>query len=229
MKCIVLLVGFLGSVFSYVQAQSIYLSFGGGFSTLNPTSDYTFMYCNDRMLWPSRFEETVGQKSDIGFNITSAIEFQLPSAPISLTAGISYSQLYGKTDSVKAYTPPWYSSMYTTGELKTRSNLLTFRTGVKWEIIRSRIAPYVSLELLYNIFGDTRLSIHTPYHSTEAVVDGNTRAGFSFGGGLRISVFPSIDTSVGANYTLNNMLTPDSHEKHKNMLNIGASVLFKLL
>jgi opacity protein-like surface antigen len=229
MKILLLLICLLGPCFVSVQAQSIYLSIGGAFSSVNPTSNYTFIYHNDASPWPGRFEQAIGQKSDIGFTITSGIEFQLPSAPISLTAGISYAQLYGRTDSVRAYPPPWYSIMYITGELETRSNLLTIRTGATWQILRSQIAPYVSLELLYNIFGDTRLSIHNPYSTTEAVVDGNTRFGLSVGAGLRVSILPSIDASAGANYSLNNLVTPDTREEHKNMLSITASLYFKFL
>jgi hypothetical protein len=208
----------------------VYIGIGGGFCSMTPTNDYAFTYKNDAAWgWSGRFLETTGQKSDIGFNITSSIEFQLPTAPISLTAGISYVQLYGTTESVRANSPPWYNTVFTVGELKTRSNLLTIRSGAKWEFIHSGISPYLSLELLYNIIGETNLSIHTTSSTIDAVVDGNTSFGLSLGGGVRTSIFPSMDVSVGAAYAFNNLVSPETHIEQKNLLCIGVGLLFRVL
>ena len=228
MKTFLIVVGLFATAMVSLQAQSVNIAFGAGFSSMSPPKSYEFMYENG-MMWPGVFEESTGQTSDIGFNISSILEFRFPIAPISLTAGISYSQLYGKTASVKAQSPPWYGTMYTIGELKTRANILTFRTGAQWEIIHSFISPYVSLELLYNIFGDTRLSVSNSSGTTNAVINGNTRVGLAFGGGFRMAVLASIDAIVGVNYSLNNLVTPNNQEYHKNMLTVGTSLLLNLL
>ena len=185
MNRLLLVVAFLCAACTSLQAQFVYIGIGGGFCSTTPTSDYAFTYKNDAAWgWSGRFLETTGQKSDIGFNITSSIEFQLPTAPISLTAGISYVQLYGTTESVKANSPPWYNTVFTVGELKTRSNLLTIRSGAKWGFTSiPAYSPYLSLELLYNIIGETNLSIHTTSSTIDAVVDGNTSFGLSLGVG----------------------------------------------
>lgn len=218
-----------GFLLSFVEAQSVYLSVGGGFSTMNPTGNFAFLYTTDRMMWPGTFEEMAGQKTDIGFNIASSLEFRLPDAPVSFTTGLSYTQLYGKCDFVKAYTPPWYSTVYTIGELTTRSNILTLKTGMHWYIISSPIAPYLSLDLLYNIVGDTKLSISNTYGGTEAIVDGNTRMGLSFGGGARVTLLPSIDAMISADYSLINLITPDSQEETKSAFSVTVSLLYRLL
>lgn len=216
-------------LFSAVEAQSVYLNVGGGFSRMSPKGNYTFVYTTDRMSWPGKFEEMVGQKADIGFNIASSLEFRLPDTSVSLTAGIAYTQFYGKCDFVKAYTPPWYNTAYTIGELTTRSNILTFKTGAQWQICRSPIAPYVNLDLLYNIIGDTKLSIRNNSTTTEAIVDGNTRMGLSVGGGARVALLPSIDFMIGANYLWINLITPDTEEETKGAISLTVSVSYGLL
>ncbi len=220
---------FCGFLFSFSEAQSIHLSVGGGFSTMNPPGNYAFSYTNDRMSWPGKFEEMAGQKADIGFNIASSLEFRLRNAPVSFTAGLSYAQFYGKCDFVKAFTPPWYNTVYISGELTTRSNILSLKTGVQWQIISSPIAPYASLDLLYNIVGDTKLSINNTYGSTEAIVEGNTRMGLSFGGGARVALLPSIDATIGANYSLINLITPDTKEEAKSAMSATVCLLYRLL
>jgi hypothetical protein len=220
---------FCGFLLSAVEAQSVYLGVGGGFSTMSPKDNYAFVYATDRTSWPGKFEEMVGQKADVGFTIASSMQFRLPDTAVSLTAGVSYTQFYGKCDYVKAYTPPWYSSIYTIGELTTRSNMLTFSTGVQWQIIQSPVAPYVSLDLLYNIIGDTKLRISSTSSTTEAIVDGNTRMGLSVGGGARLALLPSIALAVGANYTWINLITPECDEKTRGAIGLTISVLHRLL
>ena len=93
-------------LFSSVEAQSIHLGVSGGFSTLNPRDNYAFTYTSDRSSWLGKFEEMTGRHADIGFNIATSLEFRLPNAPVSITTKLLYTQLYGKCDFVKAYTPP---------------------------------------------------------------------------------------------------------------------------
>ncbi|MCX6143079.1 MAG: outer membrane beta-barrel protein [Ignavibacteriales bacterium] len=218
-----------GFLFSSVEAQSVHLSVGGGFSTMNAPGNYEFSYSIDRMSSPGKFEEMAGQKADIGFHISSALEFRLRDAPVSFTTGVLYTQLYGKSDFVKAFSPLWYNTIFTSGDLTTRSNILTLKTGVQWQIISSPIAPYVSLDLLYNIVGDTKLSINNSYGNIEATVDGNTRMGLSIGGGARVALLPSMDVMIGANYSLINLITPDNQEETKSAISLTVSLLYRLL
>ncbi len=229
MKQFAYLIVSCGFLFSSVEAQSVYLSVGGGFSTMNPPGNYAFLYTGDRMSSPGKFEEMTGQKADIGFHIASSLEFRLRDAPVSFTAGWSYTQFYGKCDFVKAFSPLWYNTVFISGDLTTRSNILSLKTGVQWQIISSSIAPYASLDLLYNIVGDTKLSINNSYGNIEAIVDGNTRMGLSFGGGARVALPPSMDVMIGANYSVINLITPDNQEASKSAINLTVSLLYRLL
>jgi hypothetical protein len=220
---------FYGLIFSSVDAQSVYLSIGGGFSTLHPKGNYVFTYTNDQMSWHAKFLEMTGRKADIGFNVATALEFQLLEAPLSITTGLLYTQLYGRCDYVKATTPPTSSTIYTIGELTTRSNILTFQTGVQWQIIRSRIAPYVGLGVLYSIVGDTKLRISYPGGGSEGIVAGNTRLGLMLGVGVRASLHPSLDASIGADYSWINLVTPDDQDKAKGVASLTMRFHYKVL
>ena len=213
---------------SAAQAQSVFFAIGGGFSTVHPKSNYAFTYVSDPTGWRNKFEELSGQKADRGFHIASSLEFQLPDAPLELSAGIVYTQLYGKRDHAVSLSPPWYSTIYTIGPLTTRSNILTFRTGAQWQFSRSPIAPYVSLDLLYNIIGDTKLGISNGPSAVEAIADGNTRMGLSPGAGARVAFLPSMDLVIGANYSWVNLITPDSEEETRGALSLTASVAYRI-
>ncbi len=103
------------------------------------------------------------------------------------------------------------------------------KTGVEWQIIEYPIAPYVGIDLLYNILGDTKLSIENSYGSTEAVIEGNTGMGLSIGTGARVALLPSVDAKIGADYSLMNLITPESQEESKSVISITVSLLCRLL
>jgi hypothetical protein len=229
MKTLAISTVLCGLLFSSVKAQTIYLSAAGGLSIMKAPDNYTFLYRGDQMSWPATFKEISGTRADLGFSIASALEFRLSDLPFTATAGVAYTQLYGKADNVKAPTPPWYSTMYTIGELTTRSNILTFDVGVRWRVVRSTtIEPYVSLGLLYNIFGDTRLTIRNAETTAEATVDGNTRMGLSLGAGVVVPLLAALELRLGANYALMNLISPESQEQAKNAANLGLSFLFRV-
>ena len=195
---------------------------------MGPKSNYAFTYITDRTAWHNKFEEMSGQRADIGFHIASSLQFQLPEAALGFTAGIAYAQLYGECDRAVALSPPWYSTIYTIGRLTSRNNILTFKTGAQWQFSRSPIAPYVSLDLLYNIIGDTKLSISNGPSTIEAIADGNTRVGLSPGIGARLTFFPPMDFVIGANYSWINLITPESDEETRGALGLTVSISYRL-
>jgi hypothetical protein len=215
--------------FSSILAQSVFLSVGGGFSSLKPSSNYSFTYAGDPTSWSGKFQEISGQRADIGFNVSTSLEFQLPDAPVAITVGCLYTQLYGKADRARVLTPPWSSTIYTVGELTTRSNILTFQTGAQWQFLRSCPSPYVGLGLLYNIVGETKLSIAQSGRPLEAVVDGNTRLGISLDAGARLSLQRSLDVSIDADYSLINLVTPDSREEVRGLAGLTFTVHYRSL
>jgi hypothetical protein len=212
---------------SSAEAQTIYLSAGGGFSIMKAPDNYTFVYMSDRMAWPATFEELTGRRSDLGFSIANALEFRLADAPFTVAAGVFYTQLYGSSDYVKAPTPPWQSTMYTIGELTTRSNILTFNVGLRWHVVRLPVEPYIGLDVLYNILGDTKLTIRSASTTTEAIAEGNTRMGLSFGAGVVVPLGAAVDLRLGGTYALMNLISPDSQEEAMNVANFGFSFLFR--
>jgi hypothetical protein len=216
-------------LFLTTQAQSIHVGMVGGFCIANPSSDSRFVFEDDLLRWASRFEEVQGQNPDVGFSIGTTLEFVLPQTPVNLNMGISFIQLYGSADYVRVQSPSWYNTMYTVGGLKTRSNLITVSTGISWEICHRNISPFVTLTLLYNIFGDRRMSIRTSYNAIEAVADGHTSAGLSFGGGVRTSITPTIDASVTANCAFPDLITIAQHGGYRNLFTLGVGVYFTAL
>jgi hypothetical protein len=213
---------------SSVGAQSLYLSIGGGFSTQKPPDNYSFNYV-DAQLWPGTFETLDGRHADVGFSISSSFLLQLSGQPISITTGFQYAQIYGTTDYTKAHPPPWYSTIYIIGDLTTRSNILTFKTGVQYEFLESPVMPYAGLSLLCNIIGDTRLTISNGGTTTKALIDGNTRAGASLDAGVRLPLHRSIQISVGGDYSWINLLTPESDEQTRGIFNLGLTIHYRLL
>jgi hypothetical protein len=213
---------------SFAGSQSIYIGTGGGFTYSNMVSNYVFTFEPEAMPWPGKIEEISGERN-IGFNFASGMEFQLPSLPIRITGGISYIQLYGKADFVKSSGPPWSNSMYISGELETRNNILTLKSGLLCEILNSQIVPYASLDVLYNIFGETRLSIKNSFGTTEGIVKANTRMGLALGGGVSANLSPLIDTRIGVNYSFNNLITPEKNEEQRNSFNVTATIFCKVL
>ena len=228
MKPFLYTLAFCCAIVSTVEAQSIFINVGGGFSMMNPQRNYAFTYTIDQWTSGGRFDEMSGQRVDIGFHIASSLQFQLREAPLSFTAGVSYAQFYGKSDFVKSESPPWYSTIYTVGKLTTRSNILTLRTGAQWQFSRSPIAPYVSLDLLYNIIGDTKLSISSGPSTIEAVANGNTRMGISPGAGARVAILPSMDIVLGANYSWMNLVTPGTDEESRGALSLTACISYRI-
>jgi hypothetical protein len=227
MKKITLVLALLNLPCTLTEAQTTFLDIGAGFSSMNSTDIQSFTYTNDQFLWLGNFVEITGKQPDMGFTIVSRLEFQMSTLPLSLTAGISYTQLSGKADLVKAQSPVWSSTMYTTGKLETQKNILSIRPGFQWIVIPSSIRVFLGLEVLYNIFGDTRLKIVNPSGTTEGIIEGDTRMGLSFGGGVRTSVFSPIDISIESSYSLNNVISPDVQEEARNTFAITMILHFK--
>lgn len=229
MKTVAFITILCALLFSSVDAQTIHISTGGAFCIMKAPDKYTFLYVDDWRPWAGTVEEQSGRKATLGFSLASALEFRLSESPLTATAGVTYTQLYGKADNVKASTTPWSSAMYTVGELTTRSNILTFDVGLRWCVVRSTaVDPYISLGLLYSIFGDTRLTIRSTETTTEAIVDGNTRMGLSLGAGVVVPLLAPLDLRLGGNYSLMNLISPESEEEAKNATNLGLSFLFRL-
>jgi hypothetical protein len=220
---------FCALLVSSVKAQSVYFGVGGGFSSMSPPENYAFTFAFDLTPWPGKFEELTGRKADIGFNIVSSLEFRLPDAPVSFTAGVSYTQFHGHSDFAKANSPPWFSTIFIIGELETHSNMLSLKSGAQCEIISAPIAPYVSFDVLYNIIGDTKLSINSGNGSTKAIAEGNTRMGLSFGGGARLGLHPSLDARFGVNYSLFNLISPETNEESRGAIGANICLLYKVL
>jgi hypothetical protein len=216
-------------LFLPMRAQTILVGMAGDFCIAQPSSDYRFAFEGDLLRWASRFEEVQGQKPDLGFGITTTLEFALPQAPVSLNMGVSFIQLYGSADYVRTQSPSWYNTMYTIGGLRTRRNLITTGMGISWEMCHPDISPFVTLTVLYYIFGDARMSIRTSYNSIEAVAEGHTSAGFSLGGGVRTSVTPIIGVSVAANCALPDMLTTALHGEYHYLFTLSVGVHFTAL
>jgi hypothetical protein len=80
--------------------------------------------------------------------------------------------------------------------------------------------------VLYNIFGDTKLTIKNGPASTEGTIEGDTRMGVSFGGGARVSLFNPVDVSLEACYALNNIISPAATEEARNSFNINMCFHF---
>jgi hypothetical protein len=209
-------------------AQCLSVGFGGGFSCAKAMTDNPFIYGSERMLWPSRFNEIFNQKPDMGFHIMSFFKIRSSSVPVDLIWGISYTQLYGKSGSVVADSPPWFNTVYTTGALETRRNILTIKTGMQWEIMDSPIAPYISFALLYNIMSETKLTIRNPWGVTEASMEGANRMGLSAGAGVTFTLLPSTDACIEAACSLNNLVGVENGEKKQYLFTISAGLLFSL-
>ncbi len=218
-----------GLLLSTAEAQTIYLGAGGTYSIMKAPDNYMFLYKARLAPWWTTFEEISGTRADRGFSLATALEFRLSELPFTATAGLSYTQLYGKADNVKAPSPPWYGTMYTIGELTTRSNIVTLDVGLRWHVVRSTtVEPYVSLGLLYNLFGDTRLTIRNAQTTVEGTIDGNSRMGLSLGAGVVVPVLATLDLRLGGNYALMNLISPESQEEAKNMANFGVSFLYRV-
>jgi len=206
----------------------MYLSAGGGFSMMKAPDNYSFFYAGDMIPWPTTIEGLADRRADIGFGISSALEFRLTDLPLTLTAGFAYTQLYGKAEGVKVQSPPWSSTMYTLGELTTRSNIMTFDVGFRWSNLRFPVVPYIGVDLLYTIVGDTKLKIRNDETTFDGTVEGNPSMGLSFGLGVLVPLVEAIDLRVGGNYALMNLLRSDSDEQPINVASFGVSFLCRV-
>ncbi len=82
MKALMCVIFFHCFMISIAEAQSVYLSAGGGFSAMKPPSNYSFVYAIDSyrggLLWPGKFEGILGKRPTWALTLLVGLSFDCP-------------------------------------------------------------------------------------------------------------------------------------------------------
>ncbi len=136
----------------------------------------------------------------------------LPLSPFTITAFLTYAN---------------YSKDF--GENTLEANLLTIGFGGELNLIPGPINLYLAADILINSFGEITLKAPALSSKELRLSDGLERYGVGLGAGINLSIIPSFDIDASVKYNLNNILNKEDNEENFNSINVGISLLFKIL
>jgi len=216
-----------------MNAQSLSVGLGGGFSSMQPERYESFTYQNssfNNYTWSGKFVELKDQKNDQGLNYSGYFRYGLPILPVNIIAGFQYCQYTGSAGNVTVESPPWSSLMYTNGVLKTKKEMVSINVGVQWEISSSFITPYLSFQAMANRFSETSLEIKTNFGNLyeEAKTEKKSRYGAAVGAGAKVNLLPGISSNLEINYSANNISPREDAEKAINSVSLNLLFFYQL-
>ncbi len=208
---VIILFSFLISSTAYAQIISI--GVGGGLTNVVGSEDFT----NDIT------DEGLGYSTEYNFGVIAKIS--LPLVPITPRAFILYHNLSGKDDLV---TPLGKGSSILADELSVSQSVLSVGLGIQYGFIPipAGIDPYLSIDLLYNNFGE--LEAKSP---TETLIldKSLSRFGLGLGVGAEVSIIPVLNIDLMVSYQMMNLVGKDDGESSLSTLTVDAFLLFSLL
>ncbi len=91
------------------------------------------------------------------------------------------------------------------------------------------VAHYVGINFIYSFHGDTRLTIHNRFSSTEGTAGGGIRMGASLSAGVRMNLFGPVGGKLHLGYSMVTLLGSEDREELKSGSGVGLVLLFRVL
>jgi hypothetical protein len=185
-----------------------------------------------RAIGPEMYERGGGFTTS--FSLGGEVEYSMPTMPISLVGGLSYSPIWNHQRRDSAF-----ASFGPGGHRREDASLFAAGVGGRWTPLRGPVSPYLGLSfVLTHLSGlGSRLDSSLSFVDADAASprdareygrhEGITRFGIGFGVGSEFSLFSMVDLDVGASYTLNSLFE-GRRGGSLNSIAFGASVLFKV-
>lgn len=192
-------------------SQTSLIGGGGGLTYIIASSDYT-----DDI-------DTTGTKFgfDSNYHIMLKAKFGVAEQPLRFNVSLSYTSLNGSRDNVVL--PSLQAA-----DLETSMSIYSLAAGAEYHFIpASPVSPYATAELQLNSVGDRTFSRKQNERTVERSVNGGTRLGFGFGGGLDIAVGPKLNVDGGLRFGMPNLFGRDNGEKFLSTFNITLLLLYR--
>jgi hypothetical protein len=196
-----------------VNAQSISLGIGGGLTNVVGSEDFTNKIS----------EGGLGYSTEWNMGVVAKIG--LPLVPITPRAFILYHSLSGSDNIDQALAK---GTSINSLDVENSQSLLSVGLGVQYGFIPIPVGidPYLSIDLMYNNFGE--LEGKTP---TETLILNKSlsRFGLGLGVGAEVSIIPMINIDLLVSYQMMNLVGKEDGETALSTLTVDAFLLFSLL
>lgn len=218
------------------NAQSLYLSIGGGYSSASPQEFYSVMI-NYISTYSSKKDIEVIKRNyfDKGYNLFCALNLKLPTLPFHIKGGLSYTKFIGKSDSVRATPPPWSSVVYEICSLELHSTITSIFLGAEWDIVDNIITPYLFFDILLNNFNKKNIKLVNHYDSQIYDIETNvsTKGGIFLGPGVRYNIDNLFTLNAQTGYCAHNIIGREKLEirgiEHKESLQDGFIIQLAIM
>jgi len=209
---IVIVVLFAVLISSTANAQLFSLGVGGGLTNVVGSKDYT----------DDISKEGLGYSTEWNGGIIAKLG--LPLVPITPRAFILYHSLGGSENFTE---PLEKGSTINSTEVKTSQPILSVGLGVQYGFIPipAGIDPYLAFDLMYNNFGEFKLT----NFGNEIKSDGVSRFGLGLGVGAEVSIIPVVNLDILVSYQMMNLVGKDEGEPSLSTLTLDAFILFSFL
>ena len=177
-------------------------------------------------------EEYVNPVSNLGYGFTNAhpilatIRFSRPHNPISFSISTVYQVLTGRGTIVVYYGG---SSNLPLDESEYECSLWSLSLGADWTIVKSNIAPHLSLEYLFSSMSELSITTRTlegNFH--HQVKTGSIQRGLAFGGGFKFPLVFSTAIRLDARYILYGLFNRPTGEKSLNSVQLTGTYTFPI-
>ncbi len=227
MKYLLITFYFLLTITSNGKAQNLYFGIGSSYIKVYQPEYYTSKISKGGL----------GLNESYQFN--TYFKYLLSGSPINITGRVSYLPMRQKGyrwDTVN----PWDCQLEKI-QFETSLSILTTSVGIDYLINPGTYSLYVSLDALFNSFGETKL-IRTPpfstlYNNSATIYSSKTRYGLGIGAGIVIHLLTRFDLDVSAKYNFMNLGGKKDietfgiieKEENFNTHSITAVILFNIL
>ena len=142
-----------------------------------------------------------------GYHYGGKLVVGLPLFPIQFTGGYYINTLSSESNG-----------------FTTETDFSSFGLGGEWSFLPGPVNPYISAEVLFTSFGDTKIS----FEGEDLPIDDSaeSQTGLGLGAGVYFKLLPMIDLDLSARYNMNSLFKGD---EELNSTNVRLNILFSIL
>lgn len=210
---------------SLLFSQNIKIGIGGGYAYIDNDTYYT------RDVKSSYFSSQLGLRNC--YVINSKIKYSSSEIPIILTGEISFFLAKNNVDYLGYYS--FIQSSPAKMHLDVSQYIYSIGIGIESPIVTSFITPYLSLSILLNYFGKTKVE-RTPkpdsmFDDPKNIISNSLRAGINMGFGFDFTLSEKISVDLATKYSFMNLVGKKNvsqkvKEENFNTISIVANVFY---
>lgn len=203
-----------------IFAQKLCVGVGGGIGRIMSPDSYTRVTHN-----------IVGEMvdPDHAFEIIGKIKVQTSKFPLRFVGQISFLSITDQGNYLGILDPP--DSYFSDIHLEASSQILSMGIGAEYKLLPTAFSPFVSIDLLINSFGDTKLYTDPSSQDKEwneithiTSIPKGIRLGMGLGIGVQYPLSQKLNLTIDANYAIMNMA---GRKRYESFGEIGREKLFE--